>query len=86
MEIRKEIEEKLIKDIQYELDEMDIEGMVKRLVQKKEVKEAVSRLVQDKIAQLVQERAFMRIQKQMPIIDACVNEKVQEFMYKLGVK
>jgi len=86
MKIRKEIEEKLIKDVQYELDEMDIEGMVKRLVQKKEVKEAVARLVQDKIAQLVQERAFMRIQKQMPIIDACVNEKVQEFLYKLGVK
>lgn len=86
MNISKQIEEKLIKDVRYELAEMDIEGMVKRLVDKKEVKQAVTRLVQEKIAQLVQERAFARIHKQMPIIDACVNEKVQEFLYSLGVK
>ena len=86
MNIRKNIEAKLVKDVQYELDEMDIDGMVKRLVDKKEVKDAVTRMVQEKIAQLVQDRAFERIQKQMPIIDACVNEKVQEFLYKLGVK
>jgi len=86
MNIREDIENKLIKNVKYELDEMDIDGMVKRLVTKKEVKDAVTRMVMDKIAELVQERAFMRIQKQMPIIDACVNEKVQEFLYSLGVK
>lgn len=86
MNIRKDIEKQLIKDVQYELDEMDIEGIVKRLVSKKEVKDAVTRMVRENIASLIQERAFMRIKKQMPIIDACVNEKVQEFLYSLGVK
>lgn len=86
MNIRKDIEKKLIADVQYELNEMDIDGMVKRLVQKKDVQDAVKRMVQDKIAQLIQERAFAKIQKTMPIIDAVVNEKVQEFLYSLGVK
>lgn len=86
MKIREGIESKLIKDVQYELDGMDIDGMVKRLVTKKEVKETVTRMVQEKIAQLIQDRAFMRIQKQMPILDAYVDEKVQGFLCSLVVR
>lgn len=86
MKIRNEIEKQLIREIKYELDEIDIDGMVKRMIKNKDVQEAVKRMVQDKIAQLIQERAFMKIHKVMPIIDATVNEKVQEFLYSIGVK
>lgn len=86
MKMRDTIEKQLIRDIKYELDEIDIDGMVKRMIKNKEVGEAVKRMVQEKIAQMIQERAYMKIHKVMPIIDATVNEKVQEFLYTLGVK
>lgn len=86
MKMRDTIEKQLIRDIKYELDEIDIDGIVKRMIKNKEVGEAVKRMVQEKIAQMIQERAYMKIHKVMPIIDATVNEKVQEFLYTLGVK
>lgn len=75
-----------MRDVQYALDEMDIDGMVKRMVSSKIVNEAVKRAVQEKLATIIQEKAFAKIQKQMPIIDAWTNDKVKEFLYGLGVK
>ena len=84
--MKKQIEKQIIRDIKYALDELDIDGMVKRLVSSKAVNEAVKTAVQERLAQLIQEKAFIKIQKSMPIIDAWTNEKVQEFLYSLGVK
>ena len=86
MKIRKTVEEELIREIKYELDEFDVDGLVKRLIKQKDVADAVKRMVNEKIAELIQEKAFMKIKQAMPLIDAYTNEKVQEFLYKLGVK
>lgn len=86
MNIRKQIEKQIIKEVQYSLDEIDIDGMVQKLITSKAVNEAVKRMVQEKLATIIQEKAFSKIQKSMPIIDAYTNEKVQEFLYSLGVK
>jgi hypothetical protein len=84
--MKKQIEKQIINDIKSALDEMDIDGMVKRMVTNKAVNEAVKRMVQEKLSQMIQDKAFMKIQKSMPIIDAWTNEKVQELLYSLGVK
>lgn len=84
--MRKELEKQINREIQYALDELDIDGMVKKLISQDSVSKAVKEMVQQKLAQMVQEKAFMRIQKAMPLIDAYTNEKVQEFLYSLGIK
>ena len=86
MKIRKDIEKQLIKDVQYELDEMDIDGMVKRLIKRKDVSDLVKSMIHEKIANIIQEKAFTKIKQVMPVIDAYTNEKVQEFLYSLGIK
>lgn len=84
--MRKQIEKQIMKDVQYALDEIDIDGMVKRMVTSKAINEAVRQAVKERLAQIIQEKAFMKIQKAMPIIDAWTNDKVQGFLYELGVK
>jgi hypothetical protein len=84
--MRKSIEKQIIREIKYALDELDIDGMVKKLVSSKEVEKAVRQAVQEKLAKMIQEKAFMKIQKSMPLIDAWTNDKVQGFLYDLGVK
>lgn len=84
--MRKQIEKQIIKEIQYALDELDIDGMVQRLVSNKEVEKAVKQAVQERLVQMIQEKAFMKIQKAMPIIDAWTASKVEGFLYELGVK
>lgn len=86
MKIREDVELKLKKDIERELDEMDIDGMVKRLVSTKEVSIMVQKLVGQKIADIVEEKAYLQIKRQMPIIDAWTSEKVTAFLYEMGVK
>lgn len=86
MKIRKNVEAQLKREIEIQLDEMDIDGMVARLVSTKEVSAMVQRLVEDKIANIVQEKAYLQIKRQMPIIDAWTSEKVTAFLYELGVK
>jgi hypothetical protein len=84
--MRKQIEKQIIKEVGYALDELDIDGMVKKLVSNKAVNDAVKQAVKEKLAQIIQEKAFMKIQKSIPLIDAWTNEKVQEFLYGLGIK
>lgn len=84
--MRKQIEKQIIKEVQYALDEIDIDGMVKRLVTSKAVNGAVKHAIKEKLAQTIQEKAFAKIQKQMPIIDAWTNDKVTGFLYELGIK
>jgi len=84
--MRKRIEKQIVQEVKYALDELDIDGMVKRLVSSKEVEKAVKQAVEEKLAQIIQEKAFMKIQKQMPLIDAWTSSKVQGFLYDLGLK
>ena len=84
--MKKTIEKQIMRDVQYALDEIDIDGMVKRMVTSEKVNEAVEQAVKEKLSSIIQDKAFSKIQKAMPIIDAWTNEKVQEFLYKLGVK
>jgi hypothetical protein len=84
--MKKDIEKKIIREVKYALDELDIDGMVNKLVSSKEVEKAVKQAVQEKLAQIIQGKAFMKIQKSMPLIDAWTNDKVQGFLYELGVK
>ena len=84
--LKKTIIAQVSADVDYSLSELDIEGMIQNLISKKEINKAVEQAVQEKIASIIQDKAFMKIQKQMPIIDAWTNEKVTEFLYSLGVK
>lgn len=81
-----QIKKQILKDVEISLDELDIEGMVQNLISSEAVNEAVTRHVQDTLSRIIQEKAFAKIQQQMPIIDAWTNEKVQEFLYSLGIK
>lgn len=82
----KAITKQIIRDVQSSLDEMDIEGMVERVVSSKQVNEYVERWVKDKLAEIIQEKAFSKIQKQMPLIDAWTDNKVTGFLMELGVR
>lgn len=86
MNLRKTIEKQINQDIQYHLDEFDIDNYVKKVVSNKEVGKLVDQQVKQKLAEMIQEKAFMSIKKVMPIIDAYTNEKVREFLYSLGIK
>ena len=84
--MRKQIEKQINREVKYALDKLDIDKMVKKLVSSEEVEKAVKQAVQEKLVQIIQEKAFMKIQKSMPLIDAWTNDKVQGFLYELGVK
>jgi hypothetical protein len=84
--MKKTIEKQIIKDIQYALDEINIDGMVEKATSSKVVNETVKRMVDEKLIELIQDKAFLKIKKAMPIIDAWTESKVQAFLYELGVK
>lgn len=80
------IEKQVIKEIKYALDDLDIEGMIKKLTSSKAVNEAVEEHIKSKISDLIQQKAYNMIQQQMPIIDMWTETKVQEFLYELKIK
>lgn len=84
--IRKDIEKRLKEDVKYTLDELDIDNLIEDCLKKLEVKDIVKNMIHLKLGEIIQEKAFSQIKKNMPIIDAWTNEQVQEFLYKLGVK
>ena len=43
-------------------------------------------MIKQKIADVVREKAFTKIKKQMPLIDAWTSDKVTAFLMELGVK
>lgn len=84
--IRKELEQKLIKQVQYELDEIDIDNLVSNLLKNDMVSKAVEFWITEKLNSIIQEKTLKEINKQIPIIDSYLVIKIDEFLKSLGLK
>lgn len=81
----KQIEKFIHQQVQFHLDELDIQGMIDEHTSKKFVEREVKQMVKEKVAQAVGDAFVKAFIKQNRIIDAWANEKLRNLLIELGL-
>ena len=75
------LQELVLEQIQYQIDEFDIEAEVKKFNISKAVAEEIRTIILDKISKSIETKIFTEVQKKQPLIDAFVANNVAGFIY-----
>lgn len=84
--MKSQINKIILKNVEDALFEIDIDGMVKEMTNKKKVEEIVRDMVKEKISMAFQEKMLLHYRKQEKIIDAWADNKLTALLIELGVK
>ena len=83
--MKKEIEEKIHREVQNQLDEIDWDAIVPTPKELKKIvgKEIDSR-IKESIADAIANRIALEVKKKMPIIDAWVANKIEAIYHRIN--
>jgi hypothetical protein len=79
-EMRDKIEKIIIDEVKYAISEIDIEGYLDKKRIKQLVQNELHDQIRDRIAKEIEMSIFKAIQKERPLIDAYVADKVNQIM------
>lgn len=84
MKIERNIKKEVIRNVKYELDNIDWDAL---MPSEKELKEKANTVVEvtikDEIAKHIYEKIIKKLQKEYPLIDAWINDQVVSILHKV---
>jgi len=84
--MKDKIKERILKDVQYELDEIDVDGLIEKLLKEERVTEIARIMVRKLVAEKVTTSIQAKLSKSTFLIDAWTADKVTAFLLELGIK
>jgi hypothetical protein len=85
MNIKKQIESTITKEVEYALTELDIDGMVEKMISKEAVKTEVEKLIKEKIVETFQNKVLLKYRNANLLIDAWADNQLRDLFIKLGI-
>ena len=86
MDMKKQLEEQIHRELQCFLDEYDFDAEIERLTNSKALKREFERLIKDKIAQSFNEAFIKAFIKKQKYIDSFADQELSQLLKRLGVK
>jgi len=83
--MKKKIEKQVHDNLQYFLDEYDVESEIKRLTSKKALDDEIKKQIKENISMSINDSFMKAFSKNNKLIDAFANNKLRSLLDELGV-
>lgn len=72
----------MIKEIDYRIDEFDIDSVISEVTLKREIEKIIKDKIHQRIAEKIEQAIFQKVQQTQPLIDAITANNVTSIMMK----